>query len=69
MQRLAATHKPLFLVPLGLKAWFAALGIDRVHELDWWDSHRVGTVTLTLSRKGRTKNITVNGLGKIQMDR
>jgi prepilin-type N-terminal cleavage/methylation domain-containing protein len=30
---------------------------------------QIGTVTLTLSRKGRTKNITVNGLGKIQMDR
>ena len=28
-----------------------------------------GTVTLTLSRKGKTKNITVNGLGKIQSDR
>jgi len=30
---------------------------------------QIGTVTLTLSRKGKTKNITVNGLGKIQMDR
>jgi len=26
-------------------------------------------VTITLSRKGKTKNITVNGLGKILMDR
>src|SRR5206468_2723455 len=49
VQRLAATHKPLFLVPLGLKAWFASLGIDRVTELDWWDSHRVGAVTFTLT--------------------
>jgi L-ascorbate metabolism protein UlaG (beta-lactamase superfamily) len=47
VERLAATHKPLFLVPLGLKAWFASLGIERVLELDWWDHHRVGTVTLT----------------------
>jgi prepilin-type N-terminal cleavage/methylation domain-containing protein len=30
---------------------------------------RIGTVTITLSRKGKTKNITVNGLGKIQSDR
>ena len=30
---------------------------------------QIGTVTITLSRKGKTKNITVNGLGKIQMDR
>lgn len=30
---------------------------------------QIGTVTITLSRKGQTKNITVNGLGKILMDR
>lgn len=36
VQRLAATHDPLFLVPLGLKAWFADNGIGKVEELDWW---------------------------------
>jgi Tfp pilus assembly protein FimT len=30
---------------------------------------KIGTVTLTLSRKSKTKNITVNGLGKILLDR
>lgn len=30
---------------------------------------QIGTVTLTLSRKSKTKNITVNGLGKILTDR
>ena len=25
-----------WLVPLGLKAWFASLGVQRVVELDWW---------------------------------
>ena len=30
---------------------------------------QIGIATITLSRKGKTKNITVNGLGKIQMDR
>jgi Tfp pilus assembly protein FimT len=30
---------------------------------------QINTVTLTLSRKAKTKNITVNGLGKILMDR
>jgi Tfp pilus assembly protein FimT len=30
---------------------------------------QINTVTLTLSRKSKTKNITVNGLGKILMDR
>ena len=29
---------PLFLVPLGLKDWFAKLDITTVQELDWWDS-------------------------------
>ncbi|MFM7784334.1 MAG: MBL fold metallo-hydrolase, partial [Gammaproteobacteria bacterium] len=32
---------PQFVVPLGLKAWFAERGITRVVELDWWDSHRL----------------------------
>jgi N-acyl-phosphatidylethanolamine-hydrolysing phospholipase D len=31
----------LFLVPLGLKAWFAGIGIDNVVELDWWQKHSV----------------------------
>jgi L-ascorbate metabolism protein UlaG (beta-lactamase superfamily) len=39
VQRLAAVHDPLFVVPLGLKAWFAELGITRVEELDWWQVH------------------------------
>jgi Tfp pilus assembly protein FimT len=30
---------------------------------------KIGTVTLTLSRKSKTKNITVNGLGKILLAR
>ncbi|HEY0973240.1 MAG TPA: MBL fold metallo-hydrolase [Solimonas sp.] len=30
-----------FVVPLGLKAWFAQRGITRVVELDWWDSAEV----------------------------
>ena len=36
VKRLAAAHDPLFLVPLGLKAWFAENGITRVEEMDWW---------------------------------
>jgi N-acyl-phosphatidylethanolamine-hydrolysing phospholipase D len=32
---------PLFLVPLGVKAWFADIGITRVVELDRWDAQSV----------------------------
>ena len=45
--RLAREHRPTFFVPLGLKAWFVDAGIDRVVELDWWQSARVGEVTIT----------------------
>jgi N-acyl-phosphatidylethanolamine-hydrolysing phospholipase D len=36
VKRLADTHNPLFLVPLGMKAWFAKNGMNHVEELDWW---------------------------------
>jgi N-acyl-phosphatidylethanolamine-hydrolysing phospholipase D len=39
---------PLFLVPLGLKAWFADNGIDRVEEYDWWQQRDVGGARFTL---------------------
>lgn len=45
--RLARTHAPTFFVPLGLKGWFRAAGIETVVELDWWESSRVGPLTVT----------------------
>ncbi len=39
VKRLAAAHDPLFVVPLGLKAWFADNGMSHVVELDWWQAH------------------------------
>src|SRR6185503_9889819 len=36
VKRLASTHDPLFLVPLGLAAWFRDNGMPHVEELDWW---------------------------------
>ena len=47
VKRLAATHHPRFLVPLGIKEWLAALGITDVEELDWWDARDVRGLTLT----------------------
>lgn len=44
VKRLAAAHDPLFLVPLGLKAWFAENGMARVEELDWWQERAYGAV-------------------------
>ncbi len=36
VQRLAREHDTLFVVPLGLKAWFTDNGMTNVTELDWW---------------------------------
>jgi N-acyl-phosphatidylethanolamine-hydrolysing phospholipase D len=47
VRRLAQLHHPLFLVPLGLKAWFADLGITEVEELNWWDNRQVHGLTVT----------------------
>ncbi|MFZ0105287.1 MAG: MBL fold metallo-hydrolase [Thiobacillus sp.] len=38
-----------FFVPLGLKPWFAWLGIDKVTELDWWQHAEFGGVRFTLT--------------------
>ena len=45
----AAGKTTLFLVPLGLKAWFNGIGIDSVIELDWWQNHRINGVEFHLT--------------------
>jgi N-acyl-phosphatidylethanolamine-hydrolysing phospholipase D len=47
VKRLAADHRPRFLVPLGLKSWFADLDIRDVEELDWWQQRTEQGLTLT----------------------
>ena len=45
---LARAHPELtFVVPLGLKVWFAARGITRVVELDWWQAEHIGAAKVT----------------------
>ena len=36
---------PLFIVPLGVKKWFASEGITNVQQMDWWDKTTVKTVS------------------------
>lgn len=43
----AASPAVQFAVPLGLRRWFAARGIERVVELDWWQSAMLGTARVT----------------------
>ncbi len=40
---------PLFIVPLGVKAWLADRGIANAVELDWWQSARVGAVEVVFT--------------------
>lgn len=39
LQRLQAAHDPVFLVGLGEGETLRAAGIERIVELDWWQSH------------------------------
>ena len=39
----------LFIVPMGLKAWFTDQGITQVVELDWWQQHTVKGVEFHLT--------------------
>jgi len=47
VQRLAGTHEPLFLAPLGFKAWFSDHGINRAEDLDWWETREYGGIHFT----------------------
>jgi len=49
-----------WLVPLGLKKWFADLGVNNVIEFDWWDTHAVAgaMVTATPSQHWSGRGLT-----------
>lgn len=37
VKRLEDAHQPLFIVPLGVKAYLENKGIKKAQELDWWE--------------------------------
>ncbi len=41
IRRLEEAHQPLFLVPLGVGAYMQQLGVEKVQELDWWQTHPI----------------------------
>jgi L-ascorbate metabolism protein UlaG (beta-lactamase superfamily) len=46
LRRRPGGEKTRFYVPLGLKDWFTARGIDQVIEMDWWDRHQAGNLEI-----------------------
>jgi N-acyl-phosphatidylethanolamine-hydrolysing phospholipase D len=38
--------QPLWLVPLGLKKWFAQFDVTNIQEMDWWQKIAVGDLTI-----------------------
>ena len=40
---LAGEHRPQIITTLGNKAWLESRGVGKVVELDWWQTHGVGT--------------------------
>lgn len=46
VRRLAREHDPLFVVPVGLKAWLAGQGISRAIELNWGETTTVRGVAI-----------------------
>jgi L-ascorbate metabolism protein UlaG (beta-lactamase superfamily) len=39
LRRLAQTHAPVVIAPLGHRPLLAAIGVTRLVELDWWQTH------------------------------
>ena len=63
VRRLAGTFNPLFLVPLGIKAWLEARGISNVVELDWSDSVKVRGLEIVCApaQHGSGRSLTDGG--------
>jgi N-acyl-phosphatidylethanolamine-hydrolysing phospholipase D len=49
-----------WVVPLGLKQWFANLGVTKVIEFDWWETQTIGKASVTATP---TQHWSARGLG------
>ena len=63
VRRLAARFNPLFVVPLGIKAWLADRGITNATELDWGESVTVKglQIVCTPAQHGSGRSLTDQG--------
>lgn len=63
VRRLARRFDPLFVVPLGIKAWLADRGITNAVELDWGESATVNglTVVCTPAQHGGGRTVVDQG--------
>jgi len=63
VRRLAHTFDPLFVVPLGIKAWLADRGITNAVELNWGESVTVKglTVVCTPAQHGSGRTVIDQG--------
>ncbi len=63
IEALARDHRPVFLVPLGLRTLLESFGAERVQELDWWQSVRVDGVRIHAvpARHASQRGITDHG--------
>lgn len=48
IKHIAHTHQPLFIVPLGNSHFLKKVGALNVIEMDWWQSHSIQTINVTL---------------------
>lgn len=47
LRRLARSHRPNLIAPLGNRAFLERRGIPVLHELDWWDAAGLSGLTVT----------------------
>ena len=49
LRRLEALHAPAFVTGLGNRDFLRSFGLRDVHELDWWQSKRIGELELLMT--------------------